>query len=91
MHTLRLEGRLHSSEKVAVPRWSAPAAASRRPDLTPQILMVDGMGVLHPRGLGLASHLGVLTGIPTIGVGKTCPGPSSGDRARDFEPLSGLG
>eukprot|EP00667_Euglena_gracilis_P000773 EG_transcript_773 len=44
---------------------------TNRPDLVPQILMVDGMGVLHPRGLGLASHLGVLTGLPTIGVGKT--------------------
>eukprot|EP00668_Euglena_longa_P001619 GGOE01001912.1.p1 GENE.GGOE01001912.1~~GGOE01001912.1.p1 ORF type:complete len:1281 (-),score=336.11 GGOE01001912.1:239-3772(-) len=44
---------------------------SNRPDLVPQILLVDGMGVLHPRGLGLASHLGVLTDLPTIGVGKT--------------------
>jgi len=42
-----------------------------RPELLPQIVLVDGMGVLHPRGLGLASHLGVVTGLPTIGVGKT--------------------
>lgn len=42
-----------------------------QPRLWPQMVFVDGNGVLHPRGFGLASHLGVLIGIPTIGVGKT--------------------
>lgn len=37
----------------------------------PDVLFLDGHGVVHERGLGLASHVGVLLGIPSIGIPKT--------------------
>ncbi|MCW7943402.1 endonuclease V [Streptomyces hygroscopicus] len=36
----------------------------------PGVVVCDGYGLAHPRRFGLASHLGVLTGLPTIGVAK---------------------
>ncbi|XP_043318739.1 endonuclease V isoform X3 [Cervus canadensis] len=42
----------------------------REPCLMPQVLFVDGNGVLHHRGFGVACHLGVLTDLPCIGVAK---------------------
>jgi deoxyribonuclease V len=37
----------------------------------PDVLMVDGQGIAHPRGIGLASHVGVVLGVPTVGVAKS--------------------
>lgn len=42
-----------------------------KPELYPELLLVDGNGILHTRNFGCASHVGVLFDVPTIGVGKT--------------------
>jgi len=39
--------------------------------MKPDVILIDGNGILHNNGCGLASHFGVLVDIPTIGVSKT--------------------
>lgn len=56
----------------------------------PGLVVCDGYGLAHPRRFGLAAHLGVLTGLPTIGVAKnpftfTCDDP--GTRRGSASPL----
>lgn len=48
----------------------AVAAALERLSVKPDLLLCDGHGIAHPRRFGLASHVGVLSGIPSIGVAK---------------------
>ncbi len=66
----------------------APAIvqAARALESRPDLVIVDGQGIAHPRGLGIASHIGLLLDVPTIGcaksilVGRHAPvGPEVGD------------
>lgn len=70
------------------------ALAMEKLQSTPEVILVDGQGIAHPRRMGIAAHLGLLVDVPTIGVGKSrlCgtyeePGPAAGD----WSPLTDKG
>lgn len=64
----------------------ALAGLSRKPGL----LIFDGQGIAHPRGVGLAAFMGALIGLPSIGCAKTrLVGEYSepGEKRGDWSPL----
>jgi deoxyribonuclease V len=61
-------------------------AAFRRLRRRPDLCLFDGQGLAHPRRFGLACHMGVLLGLPSVGCAKSLlageyrdPGPERGD------------
>ncbi len=73
-----------------------PAAlgAFAKLETQPELVMVDGQGIAHPRRLGVASHLGLWLDLPTIGVAKSrlCGTHASvGEHRGDWTPLEHKG
>ena len=44
---------------------------NRLSQFVPDVILLDGNGILHTKACGLASHFGVLSDIPSVGCGKT--------------------
>lgn len=62
--------------------------AFARLDHEPDVIFFDGQGIAHPRRIGLASHIGIILGLPAIGCAKsrligeyTEPGKNKGDKS----------
>ncbi len=63
-------------------------AALERLEIDPDIILFDGQGIAHPRGFGLAAHMGLLLDVPAVGCAKSrlvgkfeVPGSAAGSRS----------
>jgi deoxyribonuclease V len=61
-------GASYERGRLALREGSALVAAVARLPTPPDVLLVDATGRDHPRGAGLALHLGAVLGLPTVGV-----------------------
>lgn len=89
----------HVKEEVAFPYLpglltfrEAPAllSAFERLSLEPDVIIIDGQGIAHPQGLGLAAHVGFLLDRPTIGCAKSRlvgEFDEPGEEVGDYSPL----
>lgn len=68
----------------------------RRSDRLAEVVLVDGSGILHPRGAGIATHLGIAGRVATVGVtkkllcGQIAPGPGEPRAVRHESRKIGL-
>jgi deoxyribonuclease V len=56
---------------LAFREGQAVVASLRALETTPDVVLADGSGRIHPRQAGLATHVGVALGVPTVGVAKS--------------------
>jgi deoxyribonuclease V len=73
-------------------------AAFQKLNQRPDLILVDGQGIAHPRRFGIASHLGLIIDIPTIGCAKSrlcgqhrLPSNEAGDHAELIEKDTVIG
>lgn len=55
----------------ALREFPAVYGALQKLPVKPDLVLVDGQGMCHPRRMGLASHLGLIADVPAIGVAKS--------------------
>lgn len=96
---LKIIARSHATARMTFPYVpglltfrEAPALlnAWSRLALEPDVVMFDGMGIAHPRRMGIAAHLGLLLDKPAIGCGKSRlfgAHDEPGMRAGSWKPL----
>jgi deoxyribonuclease V len=72
--------KIHSVSKVTFPYIPTFLSSREAPAILdawkkirekPDVMLVDGQGIAHPRGIGLGAHVGVMLDTPTIGVAKS--------------------
>ena len=77
LHLVEEQWEIYQTSFPYVPGYlsfrEAPAviATFKKLSTPPDVMILDGQGIAHPRGLGLAAHVGLLLDIPTIGCAKS--------------------
>ncbi len=96
--SLEVMERVYSVERVNFPyiptflsfrEGPAIVSAFRKLKQRPDMLMVDGAGINHPRHAGIATHIGVALDVPTIGITKKilCGTGKEPDKIGEAAPL----
>jgi len=96
--SLEVVERVYSVKRVSFPyiptflsfrEGPAIVSAFRKLKNKPDVLLIDGAGINHPRGAGLATHIGVALNVPTIGITKKilCGSGEEPSEAGEASPL----
>ena len=97
----------HAARKITFPyvpgflsfrEGPAIIRAANRLSVRPDLILFDGQGIAHPEGLGIASHIGIVLAIPSIGCAKSRltgeynePGAKKGNQSRLFYKGKAIG
>ncbi len=71
VHVVRVSGFPYIPGLLSFREGPAVIEAVEKLGVRPGVIIFDGQGIAHPKGLGLASHIGVLLDVPTIGCAKS--------------------